>query len=631
MKTSIHCGSGALFGGILLGLAEGTLVYLSSSDPTAGRVFPYAAALYGLTGLAFGVLLGIPISISRRILLRPTLEGARAFSFTFFLWAGAFYIARVRVLRDLLEEGARNFGGITPLIATVILAVTAAALGLLTLRRLLSARHRVLSPIPAVGSLILVVAIGGVLTREGRPEVTPPQAKIEREAPGDKPNVILIAVDTLRADHVSAYARLLGRSAAPAATPAMDRLAADGAVFLNAISQSSWTKPSFASLLTGLYPSTHNAVLKLDRLPDKVETLAEVLSSGGYLTAALANNANIAPTFNFQQGFAHYRYLKLDAPLWAPEAGFHLVFHRTFRAIHGRLLGGGKRPRDYYWPAEDVNREAFDRIEKIANRRFFLMIHYMDPHDPYFSRPLDGRFYARIQNPRPDPSLDNPYADFYAREVRYLDTHIGKLIEYLKVRGLYDDSLIILTSDHGEEFFEHNGWWHGTSLFEEQVRVPLIIKFPKGENAGKVHRGVVRLLDVPQTVLEVTRTPGGGKMQGRSLVKAALNGAGKEGASALSELNLEGHVLSSLRTSRWKWISANPGNPRKLPAKTLYDLKNDPGEFENLVVKKEPVAHELDRKLRGLIDMARKGAVPRETVTLDPAEEERLRALGYID
>ncbi|MDP6483429.1 MAG: hypothetical protein QGH70_06225, partial [Nitrospinota bacterium] len=132
MKTSIHCGSGALFGGILLGLAEGTLVYLSSSDPTAGRVFPYAAALYGLTGLAFGVLLGIPISISRRILLRPTLEGARAFSFTFFLWAGAFYIARVRVLRDLLEEGARNFGGITPLIATVILAVTAAALGLLT-------------------------------------------------------------------------------------------------------------------------------------------------------------------------------------------------------------------------------------------------------------------------------------------------------------------------------------------------------------------------------------------------------------------------------------------------------------------------------------------------------------------
>jgi arylsulfatase A-like enzyme len=215
--------------------------------------------------------------------------------------------------------------------------------------------------------------------------------------------------------------------------------------------------------------------------------------------------------------------------------------------------------------------------------------------------------------------------------VRYLDTHIGKLIEYLKVRGLYDDSLIILTSDHGEEFFEHNGWWHGTSLFEEQVRVPLIIKFPKGENAGKVHRGVVRLLDVPQTVLEVTRTPGGGKMQGRSLVKAALNGAGKEGASALSELNLEGHVLSSLRTSRWKWISANPGNPRKLPAKTLYDLKNDPGEFENLVVKKEPVAHELDRKLRGLIDMARKGAVPRETVTLDPAEEERLRALGYID
>ena len=89
MKTAIHCGSSALFGGLLLGLAEGTLVYLSSSDPMAGRVFPYAAALYGLTGLVFGVLLGIPISMSRRVLLRPTLEGARAFSFTFFLWGGA--------------------------------------------------------------------------------------------------------------------------------------------------------------------------------------------------------------------------------------------------------------------------------------------------------------------------------------------------------------------------------------------------------------------------------------------------------------------------------------------------------------------------------------------------------------
>ena len=142
---------------------------------------------------------------------------------------------------DLCSGSQRQRAQVGP----IILAVTAAVLGLLTLRRLLSARHRVLSPIPAAGSLILVVAIGGVLTREGQPEVTPPQAKIEREASGDKPNVILIAVDTLRADHVSAYARLLGRTSAPAETPAMDRLAADGTVFLNAISQSSWTTPSF--------------------------------------------------------------------------------------------------------------------------------------------------------------------------------------------------------------------------------------------------------------------------------------------------------------------------------------------------------------------------------------------------
>ncbi|MBI2881935.1 MAG: sulfatase, partial [Candidatus Tectomicrobia bacterium] len=492
-------------------------------------------------------------------------------------------------------------------------------------------RPRLLSPLPAVVVFVLVAGFGYLITKDARPPAGPTLRERGRPAPPGKPNLILIAVDTLRADHVSADARLRGLSPVPVETPAMDRLAGDGTLFLNAISQSSWTKPSFATFLTGLYPSTHGAVHKLHRLPEEVETLAEILSSAGYVTGALANNVNISPTFNFQQGFTDYRYLRPDLPFRAPETGDHLVFYRALRVVNERFLGGGRNPREYYWPAEDVNREAFRWIEANAQRPFFLMIHYMDPHDPYFERPLNGRFYARIRNPNPDPSLAGLYAKAYAQEVRYLDTHIANLLDFLKARGLYDNSLIVLLADHGEEFHEHEGWWHGTSLFEEQVRVPLILKFPKGANAGKAHRGVVELLDVPPTLLEAAGLPRGKRMQGKSLAKLAADGETAAGSPALSELNLEGQVMSSSRADRWKWIRANPGNPRRLPPESLYDITKDPGERENLAGREPALGREMDQKLKGALDAARKGAVPQEKVTLDPATEERLRSLGYIE
>jgi arylsulfatase A-like enzyme len=254
----------------------------------------------------------------------------------------------------------------------------------------------------------------------------------------------------------------------------------------------------------------------------------------------------------------------------------------------------------------------------------------MDPHDPYFVHPYDGRAYARLENPNPDPSLAEEYRKAYEGEVRYLDREIGKLLAFLKEQGLYEETLLLLTSDHGEEFYEHGGWWHGTSLFEEQIWVPLIMKFPRGEGRGLSLDGLAGLIDIAPTLLEAAGLPPGPKMQGRSLL-AVLRQKIAAAPFVFAEENLEGHRLFSLRTDRLKWIEANPENPRGLPRESLYDLKEDPGETKDLAPKGHPLGQKLAERLKEVREAALRGAPPSEPVTLDPATRERLRALGYLE
>ena len=214
----------------------------------------------------------------------------------------------------------------------------------------------------------------------------------------------------------------------------------------------------------------------------------------------------------------------------------------------------------------------------------------------------------------------------YASNIEYMDSFFAALFAALEKEGLYENTVIALTADHGEEFHEHGGWWHGTTLYEEQIHVPLIVK-PAGRGQGGRRDGsLARLVDVKPTLLAATGVPVPSGVQGRDLL-----GGGAAPAAVYAEEDHEGNVLEAIRTDDWKLILANEGNPRGLEAVELYDLRTDPGEKRNLASRHPERVTELRRDLESLRQMARAQAVSGVTGSIDAADEERLRALGYME
>jgi arylsulfatase A-like enzyme len=262
-----------------------------------------------------------------------------------------------------------------------------------------------------------------------------------------------------------------------------------------------------------------------------------------------------------------------------------------------------------------------------------LFLHYMDPHDPYFEHPYTGKAIARVANPNPSPALAAEMKRLYAGEVRYLDENFAKLLAKLRELGLYDDSLIVLTADHGEEFHEHGGFWHGLTLYDEQIHVPLLIKWPNGApGAPPSARGhVSRHIDVLPTLLARAGIAAPEQAQGIDLATPASERAEKDRMS-LAEEDHEGNVLRALRTSEWKLIEANPGNPRGLAPEELFHLAADPGETRNRIGDQS----EQTRALRAQADAQQQLARSRAAggggaAELSDAQQEALRALGYAE
>jgi arylsulfatase A-like enzyme len=248
----------------------------------------------------------------------------------------------------------------------------------------------------------------------------------------------------------------------------------------------------------------------------------------------------------------------------------------------------------------------------------------MDPHDPYFEHPYNGRGYARAGNQNPDPALAPTFSQLYDGEVRYLDEYLGQLFAWLKAQGLYDETLIVFTADHGEEFQEHGGWWHGTTLYEEQIGVPLIVKYPGSARAGTVVIDLARSLDIAPTILDVAGLEVPEEMMGRSLWSET-----EAPYFVFAEEDHEGNLLRSLHTLTDKLILANPDNPRGLSPTELFDLESDPGEQVNLADRATGIVGEMTEWLDGMEALARSNAVEAEAAGLDPDVEEQLRNLGY--
>ncbi len=439
---------------------------------------------------------------------------------------------------------------------------------------------RLARPVGALGALTIALALGFVTSL-----VAGPSGEADTHHGGipaalaNQPNVILIMADTLRADHLSCYGSDLQ-------TPNICSLAQDGGSRFEGFSAASWTKPATASLLTSLLPSSHNTMSKPSVLSPDVELISEVLKDRGYTTGGIASNINLAASFGFDQGYDEYHYLGPDYLAGARESSSKLVIYSIGRAVWFKL-NKGLRFGDFYQDSAVVNEVAFDWFERHADDRFFLFLHYMDVHDPYFEHAADGSYtgtaIARVSNQHPDESLAGEMHRLYNGEVEYLDRNIGRVLDRLKQLGLYDDTVIALVSDHGEEFYEHGGWWHGLTLYDEQIHVPLLIKWAKGRPHAPASSlaELARLLDVAPTLIAATGTRVPASMQGIDLMSEGSSRTQKD-LEVYSEEDHEGNVLWSLRTKTMKMIESNAGNPRGLEETELYDMISDPNELKNL-------------------------------------------------
>jgi arylsulfatase A-like enzyme len=607
-----------LYAGALIGFGEaGYLLFLGKVADEA-QVFWAAPLGYGLLlGLAGGIggaVLGV-LPIPRLVMERwvPAL-GFVACLVPFTLIATVFFL-----YRDFYGEKLPPVA----LLAAVVGIHAVAALALLGAVRLLAATplRRLLRAHVAVPAFLLSLLLAGAVSARFGPAA--PSTSEPRPVPAHltkPPNVLLVIVDTLRADVLTLY------GGTEVETPTLERFAREGTVFRAAFAQASWTKPSIASILTSLYPSSHRAVLKPSRLPDPVVTLAEALSAFGYTTGGIVTNINLSPSFNFQQGFDEYRYLAPDYLFGARDSTSRLLLYEVAKRVAGRLAGA-LRPGQAYQPAEVVNRTAVEWLERHGSERFFLLLHYMEPHDPYFAHPDDGHAIARATTPDPAPELRDGMVRRYRDEIEYLDQHLGELVAELERRGLYEELLVVVTSDHGEEFLEHGGWWHGLTLYDEQIGVPFIAKWPRGRRGAPPRwQGQVRLIDIAPTVLALVDAPVPPSMQGEDLL------AGRDHERTVyAEEDHEGNVLQAMRAGGWKLIRANPGNPRGLSELELYHVAADVGEMESLAESQPDRAQTLLGELITLELAAQSSPTMGETAEISPEDCEKLKALGYVE
>ena len=470
--------------------------------------------------IAVALFLGLTLVLSGAAgLIRPPLEGKESFKLILLVvFAVAVslsgYVA-VKTLQNLpgYKDGAALFSLAGPL----VVAEAAFFLGL---------RHPRLgvglSPYSVFEqvSILLVVLLSVALMRRFRPRIPVGRglgafaalilasalvagAEAKRTGEPSQPagvsqpvrHVILITVDTLRADALSAY----DRDAAP--TPYIDQMARDGLMFTKALSPAPWTLPAMASIMTGVSPSVHGAIKRDSRLSDNAKTLAEYMREAGYRTAATGDNSLLKPAHNLTQGFEDYNFF----PKRSMGGSFGAVLLETRRRFQPEVS------------TEGLTDLFADGVRANRKNDFFLWFHYYDPHGPYAPPPRFlpeespepgvGTHFDRSKEVRGGqfvPSLQERdwIRKLYESEVRYVDQSIGKLLVILDRLELYRDSLIIFTSDHGEEFWEHAGLGHGHSLHDELLWVPLIIKLPQEASRGQISTPVDTTSLTP-TVLEL--------------------------------------------------------------------------------------------------------------------------------
>jgi choline-sulfatase len=397
-----------------------------------------------------------------------------------------------------------------------------------------------------------------------------------------KPDVFLITLDTVRADHLRCYGY------AQIQTPALDQLCRDGVKFANAFTPSPITNTSHASIMTALYPTTHGVMDFGRPMPNTRKTWAELLKANGYQTAAfigavILDSRSLAP--GLDRGFDYYDNFPPDSQAGAKGPRWGHVERR----------------------AMDVVSQAKKWLSAHRTGSRFVWLHLFDPHDPYEPpAPFDKQYVGRP----------------YDGEIAYMDSALGDFLRFLKTNGWYEKSLIIAVGDHGEGLGEHKEETHGIFLYDSTLRIPLLLKFPGNANRTSVINLPVRTIDVLPTVLEGVGIKSADKFDGSSLT-AYLNDRSTESRTLIAETDYPSRFgwapLRAVRTDEFKFIEA--------PKPELYDLQHDPAEANNIY---EPWKHVVQESRSLLVERRKNqpqltspGAVGQRTVA-------ELRALGYL-
>ncbi len=454
----------------------------------------------------------------------------------------------------------------------------------------------------------------------------------EPAAPARQPNIVFVSIDSLRADHLGCYGYERDTS------PFMDRLAATGVRFENAVSTTSWTLPSHASMFTGLYGETHGLVdnglsLSADHL-----TLAELLGHRGYATAGFFGGPYLHPAFGLGQGFEVYESCMTTTPDSIGDAELRQGAMRPDQPSHADVTGPRTREEVRAW----ADGRGGDQ------RPYFLFLHLWDVHydfipppeyarlfvDPDYAGPADGRLMSNdaIRLGMQQRDLQH-VLDLYDAEIRFTDAVLEGILGDLTERGMLEDTLVVITSDHGEEFFEHGLKGHNKTLFDEVLRIPLIVSWEGQIAPGQVVEDQVQLVDLMPTFAGVAGLDSDLAVQGQDLTPL-LTGGSMEPRDALSGLFIDGQSQRALRSNRRKVLSLADGQPA-----IFIDLIENPIESQDQAIFPHSPRGQTERKqgeleLRASVQRARElrgalGKRPPNQIELSPSMQRVLDDLGY--
>jgi arylsulfatase A-like enzyme len=492
----------------------------------------------------------------------------------------------------------------------------------------------------------------------------------EGKGPAKKTNIVLIILDTLRADHLSCYGYH------KKTTPNIDRFASQAVKYTKAYSTASWTLPSIASIMTGKYPGSHgahriksksiNPINMLDDrqvtrkrinpfniLDDQQVTLAEILQDSGYATAGIVSCQFFTEHYGMHQGFDYFDDTMPSNLFILPTFGL-LPFLNYFLPLNDYF---GSQGLDEHRAASQINRSAQTWLENnITRKPFFLLLHYFDVHHPYYPEKLgtskssvppaimkkygrnsanyaemEKHLIASVQNGK-KPLLDHErkyLVDNYDREIMMLDKNVGKILDELKDRGLYDDSLIIITADHGESFGEHNLMLHGIGLYEDNLHVPLLVKYPSGDTPAGTQEHPVSLTGILPTVLSYLSIPVPDDVQGAPLDD-------REGQTILAQNYTSTHFKGQ-QQFRSDMVSLHQGDFKYIKfvqtQDQLFNLREDPDERHNIINTEGVPKEDIQHALNGLMEQFSSSGPEDEAekAEMDKATLENLKSLGYLD